>query len=52
MMLIRYKRDCFLKGDSTHIGLSDSFGRIHWASKKDVKKARQAFQKQNWLELE
>jgi hypothetical protein len=51
MLLIKYEKDCFLKGDTTHIGLSDSFGRIHWALAKDVKKTRQAFQKQNWSEL-
>jgi hypothetical protein len=44
-LLIRYERDCFLSEDFTHIGLSDSFGRIHWASAKDVKQARKAYQK-------
>lgn len=40
-LLIRYQEDCFLGEDYTHIGLSDSFGRVHWASPSDVAKARQ-----------
>lgn len=44
VLLIRYEKDCFLKDNITHIGLSDSFGRIHWASEKDVRNARRTYQ--------
>lgn len=44
-LLIRYNAECFLSEDITHIGLSDSFGQIHWAARKDVKRARKSFQR-------
>lgn len=44
-LLIRYETDCFLGKDWTHIGLSDSFGRVHWAKPSEIKKAREAYQK-------
>jgi hypothetical protein len=44
-LLIRYEKDCFLKNDFTHIGLSDSFDRIHWAPHKDIRKAKGKFVK-------
>ena len=34
----------FFVGDKwTHIGVRDSFGRIHWAPKKQLSEARKAF---------
>jgi len=42
-LLIRYEQDCFLEKDFTHIGISDSFGRVHWASHSDVKKAKKQY---------
>jgi len=30
--------DCLCKKNPTHIGIADSFGRTHWAPKKQVKK--------------
>lgn len=33
-------QDCFLANGFTHIGLRDSFGRMHWAPQKSVKEAR------------
>jgi len=44
-LLIPYDKDCFLREQCTHIGLSDSFGRVHWAPARDVPEARQEFKK-------
>lgn len=44
-LILVHNEFCFLKDDYTHIGLIDSFGRIHWAPKKDVTKARKSFRK-------
>jgi len=44
-LLIDWREDCFLGRGFTHIGLCDSFGRVHWAPPKDVRKAREAYQK-------
>ena len=44
-LYLPYDKDCFLgnKPKSTHIGISDSFGRVHYAPRKEVKVARKAF---------
>ena len=39
--LFPYDKDCLLQGQWSHIGLVDSFGRLHWARKKDVKEANE-----------
>jgi len=44
-LLISWREDCFLGEGYTHIGLCDSFGRVHWAPPKHVRKAREAYQK-------
>jgi len=44
-LLIPYDEDCFLREKDTHIGLSDSFGRVHWAPARDVTKAKREFRK-------
>jgi hypothetical protein len=31
----------FIKGNSTHIGIADPFGRIHWCSRKNYKHAKE-----------
>ena len=41
--LFKLNQDCFLLEDWTHIGVSDSFGRIHWAPKKNVSVAKKSF---------
>jgi hypothetical protein len=41
--LLPYKADAFLSVDPTHIGVRDSFGRMHWASKKSLKEAKEQF---------
>jgi len=44
-----YDRNCFLKEKKyVGIGISDSFGRIHWASKKSYKIAQNIFEKETW----
>lgn len=44
-LLIRYQPDCFLGERWTHIGLKDSFGRLHWASSREVAIARKSFKR-------
>lgn len=34
----------FMAEDFTHIGVGDSFGRVHWAPKKDVITAREKYE--------
>lgn len=36
-LLFPYDVDCMLKEGYSHIGINDSFGRVHWAPKKQVK---------------
>lgn len=38
----------FLKDGFTHIGISDSFGRVHWSTRKDMEEARKAFESKKW----
>lgn len=44
-LLFHYNADCMLKNGWSHIGLSDSFGRIHWAKSKQVKEATRQWKK-------
>jgi hypothetical protein len=43
--LLQFSEDCFLSKDWTHIGIKDSYSRIHWAPKKNVNVARQEYMK-------
>jgi len=36
-LIFPYDRECFLRSRPTHVGISDSFGRVHWAESADVK---------------
>jgi hypothetical protein len=38
-LLFHYNGDCMLKNGWSHIGISDYFGRTHWAESKQVKEA-------------
>lgn len=38
-------KECLLEKGITHIGMMDSFGRIHWAPKKHVKEAMNTYNK-------
>lgn len=42
-LLLDYEKNCFLKENYTHIGIRDSFGRVHWANKKDLKMAYKSY---------
>lgn len=42
-LLFEFNADCFLKAQPTHIGLRDSFGRTHWASRSEVREATKLF---------
>ena len=44
-ILFPYNKDSFLKDKMTHIGVCDSFGRYHYAPKKDFQEARKTFRK-------
>jgi hypothetical protein len=33
----------FLGTDSTHIGVDDSFGRVHFAPRKDLREGKRAY---------
>lgn len=43
---ISFKKRTFLKNKFTHIGILDSFGRLHRVPKKDVKRARIEYEKE------
>ena len=38
-LIFAYNKECFLQTRPTHIGISDSFGRIHWAPRASVREA-------------
>ena len=44
-LVFPYKEDCFLKNEFTHIGILDSFGRVHWAPKEDIQNAQNRYRK-------
>ena len=39
-LFVDYDKDCVLKYDFSNIGISDSFGKIHWAPKKQLSQLR------------
>jgi hypothetical protein len=43
-LMLPYNADA-LQDDMTHIGISDSFGRTHWVTRRDVKEALVQFRK-------
>ena len=46
-LLLPFERECLLGHPKlTHVGLSDSYGRNHWASRKDMEKARTEWAKE------
>lgn len=38
-LLLPYDEKCFLSEAFTHVGLSDYYGRKHWAPRRDLRKA-------------
>jgi hypothetical protein len=41
--LLEFNEDCFLSENWTHIGIKDSFSRVHWAPRKSVKIAKKSY---------
>ena len=44
--LFSLKKDAFLSLNPTHVGIRDTFGRMHWASRKSLKKTKKDFLKE------
>jgi hypothetical protein len=44
-LFLPYDEKCFLGSDATHIGVSDSYGRYHYAPRKEVEEAKKQFWK-------
>ena len=44
-LLLPYDSDCFLKSHFTHVGVSDYYGRVHWAPRQQLKKAYEYWHK-------
>jgi hypothetical protein len=44
-LLLPYDKDCFLKSHFTHVGVSDYYGRVHWAPRRQLKKAYESWHK-------
>jgi hypothetical protein len=38
-VIFPYSRECFLEATPILIGITDSFGRVHWASRRELKRA-------------
>lgn len=41
-----FNKNCFLAYKSIKLGVIDNFGKSHWASRKDMKKARKLWEKE------
>lgn len=41
--LLPFLKGSFLKQSFTHLGIADSFGRIHWVPKKDIKRTKATY---------
>jgi hypothetical protein len=44
-VFLPYDEKCFLNSPFTDIGLSDYYGRVHWAPRRDLKKAYATWRK-------
>ncbi len=45
MILLPYRDDCFLSRRHARVGLGDSFGRSHWAPKKQLRRAEATYER-------
>jgi len=43
--ILPYEKRCILGENVTHVGVRDSFGRLHWASKSQVRDAIQSYRR-------
>lgn len=44
-ILLPYNKECFLNSQFTDVGVSDYYGRIHWAPRKQLKEAYNTWHK-------
>ncbi len=44
-LLLPYDEDCTLKSGFTHVGISDYYGRVHWAPRTEIRKAVERYRK-------
>jgi len=51
-LFLPYDERCFLSDDASQIGVSDSYGRYHYAPRKDVREAGKQFSKDFGAQLE
>lgn len=42
-LLLPMVKDALLSVDPTHVGIFDSFGRAHWASRKSLKRVKKEY---------
>lgn len=45
-LLLPFDRECLLSHNFTHVGLTDYYGRSHWAPRNDMKKAQAEWAKE------
>ena len=38
-----YDKECFLKLDCTRVGVADGYGRVHWAPRSELRRARDRY---------
>lgn len=43
-LFLSFDKNCFLLEPMTHIGITDSFGRTHWAPKKAITNMRKKYE--------
>lgn len=41
-----YNVDCFLNGDWSQVGVTDGYGRNHWAPRKQLREAREQYRRE------
>jgi len=44
-LFLPFDKDCFLAKPYTHIGIADTFGRYHWAPRRDVARVREEYRR-------
>jgi hypothetical protein len=45
-LFLPYDKECFLASEVTHVAITDSFGRSHWAPRRDLDSARKLYHKE------
>jgi hypothetical protein len=44
ILILPWEKDSLLSDNPTHVGVSDTFGRMNWATRKNVKQARRKWE--------